>query len=225
MRGFLPAGFAVASAISAIAGLAPLAARASSLDYVHTPPDAAPSVTIMHCTDCPALKPDPRAVTYVVPELVPGTDRSEIKEINGEMKIVREEAWLGGSPVTFISKASDEDVRLARGEPAHPAGPATVIGEAGRPAPPEGGTTVTVDKAMTTASLGGTTAASIAAVSVAPSDPASASSSSQAPSLALSPATSLAASTASATPSPTAADTASSSSHDFDGQSLQLRLN
>jgi hypothetical protein len=41
----------------------------------------------------------------------------ERKEINGEMKLVRTEAWLGGSPVVFISKAPEEPVKAAQVEP------------------------------------------------------------------------------------------------------------
>ena len=204
MRGFLLASIAFASAIPALTAFS---ATASSLEYLHAPPASTPSVTAMPCTACPALKPDAREVTYVVPALEPGTDRSELKEINGEMKIVRAEAWLGGSPVTFVSKASDADIKLARGEPAQPALAihtvainATAISAVGGSAAAEIGMNVAVDTAMTTASLSPTTAISIASASVAPSPGVSAAPSSPPPA-------------------------AESSSHDFDGQSLQLRLN
>ncbi|CZT34396.1 plant virulence effector HPE1-like domain-containing protein [Rhizobium sp. 9140] len=195
MRGFLLAGLAFASAIPA---LTPSSALASSIEYVRTPPVSAPSVTVLHCKDCPALKPDVRAVTYVVPDLAPGTDRTEVKDINGEMKLVRAEAWLGGSPVTFISKASDEQIRIARGEPAIP--PLTILataeGDAGGGAAAATSMNVAVDATATTASLSPATAVSIASASVASSPLAD-----------------------------HAAATAESTSHDFDGQSLQLRLN
>ncbi|TCP88987.1 hypothetical protein C8J31_102156 [Rhizobium sp. PP-CC-2G-626] len=195
MRGFLLAGLAFASAIPA---LTPSSVLASSIEYLGTPPASAPSVTVLHCTDCPALKPDARAVTYVVPDLAPGTDRTEVKDINGEMKLVRAEAWLGGSPVTFVSKASDEQIRIARGEPA--IAPLTILataaGDAGGGAAAATSMNVAVDAAMTTASLSPATAVSIASASVASSPLAD-----QAPA------------------------GAESSSHDFDGQSLQLRLN
>lgn len=199
MRGFLLAGIAFASALPA---LTPLSVRASSIDYVYTPPASAPSVTVLHCTDCPALKPDVRAVTYVVPDLMPGTDRTEIKDIHGEMKRVRAEAWLGGSPVTFVSKASDAEIRIARGEPATP--PLTILaraaGDAGGGVSAHTRMNVAVDAAMTTASLSPATAVSIASASVAQPAPLS----------------------APAERTPAAGE---SSSHDFDGQSLQLRLN
>lgn len=193
MRGFLLAGIALA-----IPALIPLSASAASLEYVRTPPASTPSVTVLTCTVCPALKPDVREVTYVVPDLAPGTDRIEVRDINGEMKLVRAEAWLGGSPVTFVSKASDEDIRIALGQPATPplVMQATAAGEAGGGASAETSMNVAVDAAMTTASLSPATAVSIASASVAPS-PAS-------------------------DQAPLANE---SSSHDFDGQTLQLRLN
>lgn len=193
MRGFLLAGIALA-----IPALIPLPASAASLEYVRTPPAATPSVTMLTCAACPALKPDVRAVTYVVPDIAPGTDRIEVRDINGEMKLVRAEAWLGGSPVTFISKASDEDIRIALGQPATPslALQATADGEAGGGASAETSMNVAVDAAMTTAALSAATAVSIASASVSSSPVAD--------------------------PAPVANE---SPSHDFDGQTLQLRLN
>lgn len=189
MRGFLLAGIAFASALT------PLSALASSLEYVRAAPISTPSVTTMECSGCPALEPSPRSTTYVVPELEPGTDRSEIRDINGQMKIVREEAWLGGSPVTFVSKASAEDIRIARGEPAVPplVLQATAVGDAGGGVSAETSLNVAVD-AATTASLTPTSVVLLAAASVAP------------------------------LPAPSSAAD-DSSSHNFDGQSLQLRLN
>jgi hypothetical protein len=45
-----------------------------------------------------------------VPELVlkSGTQRIEVKTVNGVLKVFRTEAWMGGSPVTYVSKASTD---------------------------------------------------------------------------------------------------------------------
>ncbi len=45
---------------------------------------------------------DPRA--YHVPALGPDIQRTEIRDIDGQEKLVRTEEWWGGSPVTFVSK-------------------------------------------------------------------------------------------------------------------------
>lgn len=45
----------------------------------------------------------------------------ELKEIHGEVKSVRTEAWLGGSPVIFVNNASDDAIRAAGMETGEPA--------------------------------------------------------------------------------------------------------
>lgn len=63
------------------------------------------SITRIACANCPAGKPEkPRQVSYKVPELARGTQKIEVVDINGEKKIARTEAWLGGSPVIYVSK-------------------------------------------------------------------------------------------------------------------------
>jgi len=93
--------------------LAAGSASASSVEVVKAGQDANNSVSQLSCTRCP-----PPVVTkktsYVVPEVAPGTERVELRQINGEMKLVRTEAWLGGSPVVFVTKASDEAVKAAQ---------------------------------------------------------------------------------------------------------------
>lgn len=71
------------------------------------------SVATITCADCPALKPKPKSETYYVEPIEPGTQKIEIREANGERKIFRTEAWMGGSPVLFVSKAPVETVRSA----------------------------------------------------------------------------------------------------------------
>jgi hypothetical protein len=139
------------------------AAMASSIETVTAAPAATPNITQLSCVaTCPPQKQNLKASTYVVPDIAPGTERTEIREIHGKMKFVRAEAWLGGSPVTFVSTASDAAVRLARGEPTVPAtGPAISVaatGAAGGPAAASAHTSmnVSIDQTLTTAALSST---------------------------------------------------------------------
>jgi hypothetical protein len=77
----------------------------SSIDIVKTS-DVAPSIDHIRCTACAPMKSKKVAVPDVV--LKPGTQKVEIKQVNGELKVFRTEAWLGGSPVTYVSKASTD---------------------------------------------------------------------------------------------------------------------
>ena len=98
--------------ITAALTLAAGTAAASSVENV-TPGEAVnSSVATISCAQCPPLRPKKKA-SYVVPELAPGTAKLELKEIDGEMKSVRTEAWLGGSPVVFVNKASEDVIKAA----------------------------------------------------------------------------------------------------------------
>ncbi len=74
------------------------------------------SIEAIRCADCPALKPKQRASTYHVDAIAPGTQKVEIREVNGERKIFRTEAWMGGSPILFVNKAPAEAVEAADAE-------------------------------------------------------------------------------------------------------------
>jgi hypothetical protein len=71
------------------------------------------SIQTKVCADCPPIRPEIAKKDYVVPELPIGTQTMVVRQIDGEQKIVRTEAWLGGSPVVFISKASPEALAAA----------------------------------------------------------------------------------------------------------------
>ena len=71
------------------------------------------SIDMKVCAACPPIKPVIAKKDYVVPELPVGTQTMVIRQIDGEQKVVRTEAWLGGSPVVFISKASPEALTAA----------------------------------------------------------------------------------------------------------------
>jgi hypothetical protein len=97
--------------------LAGSSAMASSIVPVENKPDdKGGSIISESCDHCPAPKVVAARKDYVVPELTPGTQTTEIRDINGEKKVVRTEAWMGGSPVVFISKATPEALAAA-GEP------------------------------------------------------------------------------------------------------------
>lgn len=111
--------FLLASALSLIAG----SAVASSVEPITTKKISAGSIVIKSCDDCPELKIIKSKRAYVVPALKEGTQVTEIRDVNGEKKVVRTEAWLGGSPVIFVSKAPAEAVTAAAtaGQPAQAA--------------------------------------------------------------------------------------------------------
>ena len=90
-------------------------AQASSIDVVTTGTDEPRSIEKISCPACVAK---PKKVVQSVVELTPGTQRIEIREVDGVKKIYRTEAWLGGSPVVMVSKAlPDEAPVLADLEP------------------------------------------------------------------------------------------------------------
>ncbi|PDT85535.1 plant virulence effector HPE1-like domain-containing protein [Sinorhizobium sp. BJ1] len=98
--------------ITAVLTLAAGTAAASSVEDVASGKAVNSSVATISCAECPPLQPKKKA-SYVVPELTPGTAKLELKQIDGEMKSVRTEAWLGGSPVVFVNKASEDVIKAA----------------------------------------------------------------------------------------------------------------
>jgi hypothetical protein len=92
-----------------LAGMMTMAAAAanaeSSIDVIKTK-DTSRSIDIIRCSACTPLKSKKVAVPEVV--LKPGTQKVVLKEVGGVLKVYRTEAWLGGSPVTYVSKASTD---------------------------------------------------------------------------------------------------------------------
>lgn len=89
-------------------------AHAGSVDVITTGKDAVRSIERIRCAAC--VRTVVRKSETVV-ELAPGTQKIEIREIDGVKKVYRTEAWLGGSPVVFVSKAlPDEAPALADGQ-------------------------------------------------------------------------------------------------------------
>ncbi|TNM65927.1 plant virulence effector HPE1-like domain-containing protein [Aliirhizobium smilacinae] len=65
-----------------------------------------PSMLSMTCETCPPLKASDDS-NYKVPVLRGTTQSVSLMEIDGQKKIVRTDAWMGGSPVVYISKVPD----------------------------------------------------------------------------------------------------------------------
>ncbi|SMF45577.1 hypothetical protein SAMN02982989_2292 [Xaviernesmea oryzae] len=80
------------------------AAFASSIMEMRGTQRFSSSIVEKRCADCPVTEAKADESTYKVPELAPGTQKMEIVDINGEKKLARTEAWLGGSPVIYVSK-------------------------------------------------------------------------------------------------------------------------
>ncbi|PDT31298.1 hypothetical protein CO660_04600 [Rhizobium sp. L9] len=116
-------------------------AMASSIEVIgKTAGRAEGSIVTERCTACPPLQAEQSRKDYTVPELKPGVlQASEVRDVGGETKIFRTEAWMGGSPVVFVSKATPE--ALAAAEPSISPAPgidmnattAAVIGGDARP--------------------------------------------------------------------------------------------
>ncbi|WP_428427748.1 plant virulence effector HPE1-like domain-containing protein [Pararhizobium sp.] len=139
-------------------------AGASSLENVISGEKVNRSISQLSCGQCPPLVVK-KKTGYIVPDVALGTERVELKKINGEMKLVRTEAWLGGSPVVFISKASDADIKQAQAKEPHEADMAKAATVDALPAEAQATATVEiVDMAAKTASLDVASTAAITAV-------------------------------------------------------------
>ncbi|EUC01365.1 hypothetical protein PMI07_003350 [Rhizobium sp. CF080] len=80
-------------------------AFASSITVINSTHQTGVSIVTKTCANCPAaVARKSEEAAYTVPDLPAGTQKTEIIEINGEKKLARTEAWLGGSPVIHVSK-------------------------------------------------------------------------------------------------------------------------
>jgi len=92
------------------------AAQAGSIETIKTGRDAVPSVEMIHCNGCVPTRRQQDATAEIT--LAPGTQKIEIRDVDGVKKIYRTEAWLGGSPATYVSKAlPDELPAVAEAQP------------------------------------------------------------------------------------------------------------
>ena len=65
------------------------------------------SVVALPCIKCPAPADKEEESAYRIPMLKGDVQSVHILNIGGEKKIVRTEAWMGGSPVVYINKLPD----------------------------------------------------------------------------------------------------------------------
>jgi len=82
-------------------------AHAASIESVKTGVDKVRSIETIKCEKCVR---EAEKVESAALELSPGTQKVEIRNVGGVMKVYRTEAWLGGSPVVVVSKASDAEI-------------------------------------------------------------------------------------------------------------------
>jgi hypothetical protein len=79
-------------------------AGASSVEMRSTIPIAnAPSMRFMTCTTCASRPRQAKRPSYSVPDLAGKTQVLELTERDGKKALVRTDALMGGSPVTFVS--------------------------------------------------------------------------------------------------------------------------
>lgn len=76
-------------------------AGTSSIAQITTSSGKTPSVRMITCTTCPSAETKKAEAR---PTLEAGTQKIELRTVNGKQQLVRTEAWLGGSPVVFINK-------------------------------------------------------------------------------------------------------------------------
>ncbi len=50
------------------------------------------------------------------PTLAPGSEKIRLKTVDGKTKIYRTEAWLGGSPVTYVTTGTEADLAALKSE-------------------------------------------------------------------------------------------------------------
>ncbi len=77
-------------------------AMASSIEVIGQNRTGNGSLLSISCDGCPPPKPRQPA-PQPTPVLSPGTQDISIRDVGGKREIVRTEAWLGGSPVTYVS--------------------------------------------------------------------------------------------------------------------------
>lgn len=91
-----------------------VSAQASSIDVVKTGTDRSGSIEKVGCAECVQAA---KKASMAVVELAPGTQKIEIRDVNGVKMVYRTEAWFGGSPVTVVSKALPDVPVVAESEP------------------------------------------------------------------------------------------------------------
>lgn len=89
--------------LTAVVVLAGGSAMASSIEYVNGAHTSNGSFVRLDCAGCQPVKDKAAPEGYAIPSIEPGTQHTEMREVEGKRTLVRTEAWLGGAPVTFVS--------------------------------------------------------------------------------------------------------------------------
>jgi hypothetical protein len=89
--------------LTAVIALTGGSAMASSIEYINGVHVANGSFVRRDCAGCQPVKGKAVTQGYAVPSIEPGTQHTEMREVDGKRTLVRTEAWLGGAPVTFVS--------------------------------------------------------------------------------------------------------------------------
>ncbi|WP_420408550.1 plant virulence effector HPE1-like domain-containing protein [Hoeflea sp.] len=84
------------------------AASASSIEVFKETSSTRSSIVEIGCHEC--VRAAEAAAREAEVRLEPGEQIIEVREVDGEQMIYRTEGWLGGSPVTMVSKASEADL-------------------------------------------------------------------------------------------------------------------
>lgn len=103
--------------------LASSSAMASSIEVIHGNRTGNGSVVSVTCEGCPKLAVKIKPLAETAPALAPGTQDISVRDVDGKKQMVRREAWLGGSPVTYVSNnpawlTPDNSDTLLSGQPA-----------------------------------------------------------------------------------------------------------
>ncbi len=121
--------------VAGLPGLAP--AHAQSIQTITSGTIGENSIVTRNCTGCPPIQIRKQKLSYDVKTLPVGTQTVETVTLNGEEKIVRTEAWNGGSPVVFVSKAQPDGMMAAEADQPMPVDPnATTSAVSAMPAMP-----------------------------------------------------------------------------------------
>jgi len=89
--------------LTAIIALTGGSAMASSIEYINGVHASNGSFVRRDCTGCEPVQDKTAAQGYAIPSIEPGTQHTEMREVDGKRTLIRTEAWLGGAPVTFVS--------------------------------------------------------------------------------------------------------------------------
>jgi hypothetical protein len=103
------------------------AANAASVEAFKPTSSTRSSIVEIGCPPCVLAAEKAAAEAQV--KLAPGEQIFEVRDVDGQKMIYRTEGWLGGSPVTMVSKASEADlIALGLAEPETDVADAPAVG-------------------------------------------------------------------------------------------------